>query len=109
VRLDAGEARQQAEQRQAGEHQQRHLGDAAEELAQEDVASVQSGEQEVLQGAAPLLVGDGAGDEGGGGQQQEDHLLVEEQEGEAAADDLGGELGVKLTPALLWRTASSIE
>jgi len=86
-RLDSAQGAEEGEERQAGEGQGTDLDDAADQLAGDDVDRGQVGRQEVLQGPARFLLGDGAGDEGRGDQGQQDEVLRDEHLDEVPADE----------------------
>lgn len=69
--MHAAETGQEREQRQPRRRHQGHLGNAAEQFAQHDMPRFQIGREQILQSAAPLLIGDGAGDERRHGQGHE--------------------------------------
>ena len=63
--------------------------DSADQFAGDDVNGGQIGRQEILQSAAGLFFGDGAGDERRRDQGQEDEVLRQEDFNEMAADEEG--------------------
>jgi hypothetical protein len=61
--VEPAEDAEKAGERQPGQHQQQHLVEPAQELADDDLAREQAGGEQVLQAAANLLVADGARDQ----------------------------------------------